>query len=233
MLLGKQKPETTTRKGNRAYTEVNLCTSSCFCHPEAFIWRVLLPWQQFPSHTHLRTKPKGVTRARSAAVFLSSGWGVRAGGRRRKRRKVGGFNGVHFPASPRVLPLHSPRTARSRRRQSTHTMFGRPSASRLLFSLSEVPKGHPGEGGKGRKRFWVSVCHCSAEKGAVRARAESRRQRAQRRTMSSQPGHCVHPPPALPSRPRPQTPKIAPRPHRARKQPPPSFTGQTRAGKPG
>lgn len=51
MLLEKQKPETATRKGNRAYTEVNLCTSSCFCHPEAFIWRVL-PWQQFSlAHT--------------------------------------------------------------------------------------------------------------------------------------------------------------------------------------
>lgn len=87
--------------------------------PLAFVIPRLLsgvssPGSSFPGAHASGPNPK-VTHECEAQQFLfpAGGVSVRGAGGGGSEGKLRGFNGVHFPASPRVLPLHSRRGAGS------------------------------------------------------------------------------------------------------------------------
>lgn len=166
------------------------------------------------THTHTHTSgaaPEAAQGSEEQQVLFPGGWGVREEG----GREESCAGSMECTSQPHLecSQLHSPRTEPPAQRTHTHTqMLGRPSAPNSRFPFSQAPKGRAGGGREGAGRLCVPL--------APRKKApceQSRVPRQQRtRTMSSQPGHCVQPPPALPSSPRPPTPKIAAGPRQAR-----------------
>lgn len=144
-----------------------------------------------------------------------AGWGVPAGAAGQQSCS-GSMECTSQAGSPRVLPLHSLHWAERTR------------GVRAPFSCSFTALLLPGTQGP----CWASTERQGSAAGLFVALLGRKRRRARERspgggertrTMSSQAGHCVQPPPAPASRPRPQTPKIAAGPRHAR-TPSPSGT---------
>lgn len=192
--------------------------------PPAFVIPRLLcdvsspPTAAPPAHTEPRDRPQrqhgGPRGSRADLQACPCG---------RKEGKLLGFNGVHFPASPRVLPLHSQRT------RDVCAPFSRQFG---VFSLPGTQRPCRGRRGGGEETLpGLSVVPAPRKKAPCEGE-ESRRRRAQKNNELPARALCAATS-CSSLRSRPQTPKIAPGPRRARKTTPSGSRGANSSGKTG